>query len=769
LRLYITKQNFTIINCCSSETKYFNCIMETDYQPNRQTTALYKFLLLTITIIFTAYGNSFAQDELNVIRGNSSNNHWIHFSDAPNALYHHLAGEAYELLEKRNESIAGLQSPGQWQQRQEEIRQTLQEILGTFPDRTPLNPQITRTIQRDGYHIEHIIFESQPEFYVTSSLYIPDDLSEPAPAILYVSGHTQDGYRAETYQHKILNLVHKGFIVFAIDPVGQGERLEYVDPETGSSVVGGPTREHSYAGVQAFLTGQSLAGVMTWDGIRAVDYLLTRDEVDPERIGITGRSGGGTQTAYIAAMDDRIYAAAPEAYITNFTRLLQSIGPQDAEQNLPGGIRHGIDHADFLTIRAPKPLLIIATTEDFFSIQGMRESAAEIKSIYEAYGSAEYFDVSEDNGGHQSTQKNREAMYAFFQTHLDNPGNPDDLEVDIPSDDELRVTETGQISTSLNSETVYSLNRAIAEKKIEQLAESRQSPDYHFQNISEIVTHISGFIYPESIPEPAFTGRIIRDGYTIEKYFMQGEGDYVIPYLLFKPEQPNGKAVLYLHPEGKSAVAENEEELDLLISRGFTVLAPDLIGIGEMGEGDLINYPAAIKDFDPVSFDVWIASVLTGRSITGIQASDVVRLTRHLEKQSDIEEVYGLSYKTLSPILLHASVFEPKITRVALIEPYASYRSLVMQRYYDPGFHLSSVAGSIGEYDLPDLAAALSPRRLLMAGVTDAAGSFDNPDIREDINVIQAEYQRNEASQNLVITTDDPSAGLIELLENWLD
>jgi dienelactone hydrolase len=747
---------------------YSNCIMKANELPCGQNSIRLKSLVLTITFLFTVFGNSFAQDQLNVIRGNSSNNHWIHFSDAPNALYHHLTAEAYELLEKRNRSVAGLQSTGQWQQWQEDVRQILQDILGPFPGKTPLNPQTTRTIGRDGYHIEHIIFESQPEFYVTSSLYIPGGLNEPAPAVLYVSGHTQDGYRAETYQHKILNLVHKGFIVFAIDPVGQGERLEYFDPETESSIVGGPTREHSYAGVQAFLTGQSLAGMMTWDGIRAVDYLLTREEVDPDRIGITGRSGGGTQTAYIAAMDDRIYAAAPEAYITNFTRLLQSIGPQDAEQNLPSGIMRGIDHADFLTVRAPKPLLIIATTEDFFSIQGMRESAAEVNSIYEAYDATGNFEVAEDAGGHQSTQKNREAMYAFFQKHLDNPGDPDDLEVDIPSDEDLRVTETGQISTTLNSQTVFSLNRKIAEEMNERLIELRRDPGNHFPGIAETAKKLSGFKNPQSIPDPIFTGRIIRNGYSIEKYFMQGEGNYVIPYLLFKPEQPNGKAVVYLHPEGKSAITESEEILDLLIVSGLTVLAPDLVGTGEMSGGDLINYPATIKDFGQVSFDAWIASVLTGRSITGIQAADMVRLARYLDKQPDVDEIYGIAIKSMSPILLHASVIEPSIDRVALIKPYSSYRSLVMQRYYDPGFHLSTVAGSIGKYDLPDLAAALAPRRLLMAGVTDASGAFNNPDIQPDINIIQSEYERNEADQNLVITTDDPSDGIIELLKNWL-
>jgi cephalosporin-C deacetylase-like acetyl esterase len=330
--------------------------------------------ILFIFLVVLAEG-LYGQDQLNVIRGESSNNRWVHFSDASNSLYHHLTGEAMELLRDRADRVSSLQTPDDWQNYQQQTKETLMEVLGPFPGKTDLNPRITRTIYKDGYRAEHIVFESRPEFYVTSTLFLPDGVELPAPAIIYLSGHTQEGYRSPTYQHKMLNLVKKGFIVFAIDPVGQGERFEYLDPETGESIVGNATREHSYAGVQAFLAGTSLASIMTWDGIRAVDYLLTRDEVDPERIGMTGRSGGGTQTAYIAAVDDRVYAAAPEAYITNFTRLLQTIGPQDAEQNLPGGIARGIDHADYLHVRAPNPTLLIATTEDFFSIQGARESA----------------------------------------------------------------------------------------------------------------------------------------------------------------------------------------------------------------------------------------------------------------------------------------------------------------------------------------------------------------------------------------------------------
>src|SRR5690606_10243951 len=152
-------------------------------------------------------------------------------------------------------------------------------------------------------------------------------------------------------------------------------------------------------------------------------YLLTRKEVDPQRIGITGRSGGGTQSAYIAAIDPRIHAVAPENYLTNFTRLLQMKRPQDAEQNPFNSIDKGIDQSDFLVVRAPKPALMITTTRDIFSIQGSRESAKEIARIYQAYDKPANFSMVTDDTVHASTRKNREAMYAFFQKHLNNPGD----------------------------------------------------------------------------------------------------------------------------------------------------------------------------------------------------------------------------------------------------------------------------------------------------------------------------------------------------------
>lgn len=709
-----------------------------------------------------------AQDKLKVIRGESSGSSWIAFSDAPNALYRHLSGQAYELLEERADAIAGLQTLSDWQQRQQEVRKRLKKIVGPFPGKTPLNAEIMRTIDKDGYKVEHIVYESQPDFPVTSSLFIPDELQAKGPAVLYLSGHTPDGYRDPTYQHKILNLVKKGFIVFAIDPVSQGERLQYYDPDSGRSIVGSATREHSYAGTQAFITGSSQARYMIWDGIRAVDYLFSRDEVDPRRIGITGRSGGGTQTAYVAAFDERIKAAAPEAYITSFTRLLQTIGPQDAEQNFYHGIAAGLDHADLLEVRAPRPTLMITTTEDFFSIQGARESAREVANIYEAYGEPDNFNMVEDGGSHGSTQKNREAMYAFFQKHLENPGSSDDQEVEILSEGEMRVTPTGQVTTARGGETIFSLNRRRATRQLRDLRASRKDPDTHLPQVLTSARKLSGYREPKKVHEPVFTGRIQRDGYVIEKYFTRGEGTYPIPYLLLKPENPTGKAILYIHPDGKAAEAAQGGEMEWLARSGHMVLAPDMVGTGEMGPGELANYTTEVMEFDATSFDVWTTSVLIGRSITGIRAGDAVRLTRLLEQHAETDEVYGIARKQMAPVLLHAAAFEPAISRVALLEPYASYRCLVTNRYYDPGFHTGAVAGALAEYDLPDLAASLAPRRLMMAGVTDGAGEVSNQEpVAEDMEVIRTAYQQERAAGKLQITTQSAD-NVFELLGEWL-
>ncbi|MBI5010010.1 MAG: acetylxylan esterase, partial [Bacteroidia bacterium] len=625
---------------------------------------------------------------------------------------------------------------------------------------------IVRTIEKEKFRVEHIIFESQPGFYVTSSLYIPKGLPKKvkSPAIIYCSGHSEDGYRSPVYQYTIINLVMKGFIVFAFDPVGQGERLEYYDREKGKSTAGGPTKEHSYPGNQAFISGSSQARYMIWDGIRAIDYLITRKEVDASRLGITGRSGGGTQSSYIAAFDDRIYASAPECYITTFTRLLQTMGNQDAEQNFPRFIEKGLDLPDLLSVRAPKPSLMITTTRDIFSIQGAREAEAEIKRIYEAYGKKEFFGRAEDDTGHASTQKNREAMYAFFQKHLNNQGDPGDHIVNLLTKDEMRVTADGQVSTSLGGETVFSLNRKESIETINKRDSILKRNDSYLQNIPEKARKLSGYIDPTLSDKPIFSGRINKNGYSIEKYFIKGEGDYVIPYLLIVPSGFNGKAIIYLDPEGKSAELKAGGRIEWLAKQGFMVLAPDLIGLGETGPG-VFQGDAFI---DGESHNLWYASIVIGRSIVGIRASDVSKLAGLLKLDKSVKEISGIAEKELSPVLLHAAAFDKRISSIALLEPFSSYRSIVLNRFYISSNISGVVPASLKEYDLPLLAGSLAPVRLLIAGPTDGNGKTENLEmINEDMDIIKQLYLKNNAGKAITIIPANQDWKFETVFNDW--
>ncbi|MBK8884972.1 MAG: acetylxylan esterase [Bacteroidales bacterium] len=719
--------------------------------------------LFTLCLMLVLSGSALkGQNDYEILGEN-----WLQYTDAPNSLYHYIAGQAFDMLSIRSKEISRISSLTEWQQRQKVLGATLLEIVGPFPEKTPLNARILRTIERDTFRIEHIVFESQPGFTVTSSLFIPRGVkkNKKFPVIIYCSGHAADGYRGEVYQHVILNLVRKGFIVFAFDPVGQGERLEYYDPKSGKSIVGGPTTEHSYPGTQAFITGSSEARYMIWDGIRAVDYLLTRKEVDPERIGITGRSGGGTQSAYIAAMDQRIYAAAPECYITNFTRLLQTIGNQDAEQNLFNEISRGIDHGDLLAVRAPKPALMITTTRDMFSIQGAMETEKEVSLIYKSYGMERNFGRVEDDYPHASTKKNREAMYSFFQEHLKNPGNSQDESVKILTTDEMRVTPTGQVSTSLGGETVYSLNRKEAEKLELNLKAARSASERQDQDVLTAAKILSGYHEPAVNDNPVFSGRYQKEGYCIEKYFVKGEGNYIIPYLLMKPSGGSSKAVIILHPGGKAAVAAEGGEMEWFVRQGFTVLAPDIVGAGEMGPG-VFRGDAYIEGG---SHNLWYASILIGRSIVGIRAADVVKLTGILKRDGKVNEVSAVSIKEMAPVLIHAAAFDQSITRIALIQPYSSYLSIVKNHYYSSSFIPGVVPGALKAFDIPDIEAALAPRKLMMAGVTDGYGKTDDSAaINDDLEVVRNGYRNKNAEGNLMIFSltdyDDPNA----LFGDWI-
>jgi len=687
--------------------------------------------------------------------------YWKYYSDAENTLYKMQTAYSFQLLNQRKEDIAQLQTKDDWMARQEKVKDALEKVLGSFPEKTPLNPVITGTLEGDGFKVEKLYFESLPGYKVTAALFLPEVKKKKLPAIIYCSGHSDLAFRSDVYQHVIINLVLKGFAVFAFDPIGQGERQQYFIKAEGKSKFR-PTHEHSYPGAQLFINGGSAAYYMIWDGIRSVDYLLTRKEIDPERIGITGRSGGGTQSSYIAAVDERIKAAAPECYITSFEYLLKSMGPQDAEQNFYHGIKEGIDLGDLLQVRAPKPTMMITTTRDIFSIQGARDVFAETRPAFQAFGNDDHFKMVEDDAGHASTLKNREAMYAFFQKHLDNPGSPEDREVDKFPVEELYITTTGQLSTSFGSRFLFELNLDLTDQNAEKIHTDRRDAASFIQSLPAKVRMVSGYQPGQATDKLVFSGRTDMGDYFLEKYLLEQEKDFAIPVFVFSPKEKTNRAALYLYDiRGED---ENAYRLPaLLASNGLSVIVPHLPGFGALGPG----YLKGDAYFSNTSYNQWFAGILNGRSTMAVHAAVIQRIVHHATSHKNWQDVglVGISKGAFNSSLLHAATLGVDFEKMILMDPLLSFEALTRSKEYDPYYIPFTVAGALQHYDLPDLVACFAPKPIIIA---DGRGHLGKPaDLGSITSMYEFAIQQYEGlnkAENFSVTGALTDEGLLELL-----
>jgi dienelactone hydrolase len=710
-------------------------------------------IFLTATLCAHAQSPAKTAEKLNVFQD------WLQWNNPGSLVIQHLTRQAEEYYLKRDEQIALLKTKSDWEKRQQLVRAKFKELIGVFPKKGPLNPEITSVIQKDGYRIEKIIFEPQPGFYEAGCLYIPDKLTGKAPAILNVIGHDQASFREQYYQVIITNLVKKGMIVFAIDPLGQGEHVQYYDPEIKFSAVGYSVLEHSYFGNVCFLSGVSSAKYFIWDGMRAIDYLVTRSEVDPERIGVTGFSGGGAVSAYVAAFDDRVKVSVPCSWHTECRRLLETKGVQDAESILVHGLAKGITFEDLLEVRSPKPTLMTFTSRDEnLSLQGARDAFREASKIYKLSGSEDNLKLVEDDDKHAMTPKIRLAMYAFFQKHFNIPGNSAEEKTDLASAKELMVTPTGQIATYKGGQMVFDLNKNESEELINKLEQSRKITLKHLDEVQVKAKQISGYKAPVEKPEPFINGKYQRDGYTVELLAIPGEhNDYVVPILLFKPDDAGTKhpAIVYLHPQGKVANAQPGGEIEALVKKGFIVAAADVLGTGETENTAARGYTDGYT------------AVMIGRSMVGIRAGDIIRVVNYLKTRPDVNalKIGGIGVGDLCLPLMHAAAFDPSIQNISLVGSITSYRAIVMNRFYKIGITKRpgadywhpvevdftwGIASVLTSYDLPDLIGCIAPRKVLIADPKDPMLTPASAElIDKDLEFPRAVYSLKQAPGNL--------------------
>ncbi|MGH9355902.1 MAG: alpha/beta hydrolase family protein, partial [Terriglobia bacterium] len=315
-------------------------------------------------------------------RAAQKRDYWNDWSD-------YLAAEVHKARPRRVAELAAIRTPAELRSRQASVRARVWRLIGGPIEKTPLNATIVGSLQQNTYKVEKVIFQSQPGVFVTAHLYIPTAAQPPFCGIVSPPGHYWEGKSARDYQHLYQNLARKGYMVLAFDIFGEGERQQYLDARTGQSRYSYPTNEHDQAGRPLVLLGMSFAQYCVWDSVRAVDYLSSRPEVDPERIGCVGHSGGATLTMYLCALEPRIQVAvAVEGHFRNFAaRRYDAPGSiDDAEQNLVGGLPARLDRADLLRAFAPKPLLMCYTAQDVtaspFYLAAVQEVFQEVGSAY---------------------------------------------------------------------------------------------------------------------------------------------------------------------------------------------------------------------------------------------------------------------------------------------------------------------------------------------------------------------------------------------------
>ena len=298
------------------------------------------------------------------------------------------------------------------------LRRELERSLGTgrLPWPPALRPRVVGTLRRDGYRIEKVVYESLPGAPVPAHLYVPEGLDGPAPAVLFYPGHWWPDSKARPdFQAFCINMARLGFVVLSFDPFGQGER-------------GVSSRDHRRT--EALLVGVAQQGFAEYETRCALEYLLSRPEVDPRRVGITGASGGGYNTWITAALDDRIAAAVPVVGTSEFAEQIHVCRPLDwyhASEHchfVPGLIRYANNH-ELLAMAAPRPVLIIAASQDqSFPLAGVRQVADYGRTLYESYGAGDKTGLVVDGSeGHGYQRVKREAAYGWFLRWLSQRGD----------------------------------------------------------------------------------------------------------------------------------------------------------------------------------------------------------------------------------------------------------------------------------------------------------------------------------------------------------
>ena len=651
------------------------------------------------------------------------------YHDVENQVIDDIRTRARAHFARQAEEKAAITTVEQHERRRDALRERFLDAIGGLPtERTPLHLECTGKLDRGSYVIEKLIYQSQPEFYVTAALYVPKGIAEPRPAVVFVHGHSDEGKSYVEYQKVCVDLAENGFVVLAVDPPGQGERFQYFDPESGKRIIGGCTTEHTHAGIQFNLGGASVGRHFVWDVMRGIDYLETRDEVDASKIAVTGNSGGGTQSVLLMMSETRLAAAVPCTFVMTLESYMMTGQPQDSEQIVPGCFAHGPDHDDYLTMLAPKPVLVGAAAYDFFPIEGAHEAVRRAKHVYALYGAEDNVDISVAPTRHLYSSHLRQACVNWLRVHL--RGLPGDFVTGVPDilpPEQLWATPNGQVlDLHPDSRTVFDLNRERLEtvcpkRKPIRNATERATPVARARaDVREVLgvrDDGAGLaIYPRIINESDV------DGYACEKLFFFSEPGITVTAVVVHPKAGVDvrRTDIVLFEGGTDDIPDRREWMEARLADGVRLCVFDPRGIGAVRTRSIGSRGG------PHAFAYKLAcdSMMLGGSTLGPRVFDVLRAHDYLRTRDDVGDIgiHGIGRGAIDAYFAAALIDD--LTRAEFEDMLVSYRQLTDTRYYDRDtYNLETMAyGILTRFDLVDLLPCLASSSLEFVSPRDATG-----------------------------------------------
>lgn len=592
----------------------------------------------------------------------------------------------------------------EWKQRRPELRRRLLEMLclDPMPERTNLHAEVRGVVERPDFIIERLVFQSSPGLYVTGNLYRPRTVAGPLPTILYVCGHGKVekggviyGNKAH-YQHHGEWFAANGYVCLVLDTLQLGE------------VPGIHHGTRNYKMWWWNSKGYTPAGVEVWNGIRAIDYLVSRPEVDASRLGVTGRSGGGAMSWYLGAVDERLKVVVPVAGITDLRDHV--IGSPRATHR--DGVVEGHcdcmyfvntyrwDYSMLAALVAPKPLLVVNTDSDpIFPEAGVRRIFESLQKVYDWYGDRDRLGLVIGKGGHVDTEEIRHPSFAWFERWLKDGRGLTLADIKEPARsvpiEALKVLEPQKPLPANMNDTIHE-TFASAPPRVappENLAEWEPLKARWRQKLEEKV--FAGW------PSKEVAGNLIAD--TAYRVFnsngdteIQKGGVGVTAYDFWAEDHPELRLRIWLFATPGRRIPEVLDHRLVVLGEEDWKRYAGLIAAFESVDGDPSRHPefTSIKAqveggmqlalFAPrgIGPTAWPAEkdaqirrrfALLGQTLEGMRVLDVRRAVRCMARDTSplLKLVGSKDSATLAAL---AAIFEPKVGKLILIEPPVTVR-----------------------------------------------------------------------------------------------